>query len=135
MKCHRNPEIECNRVWYHFVDIPCVDCEVEEVQEKSPWEWVVYLQDLRHPGWRANMPRTMLTTGLTSEIGSLCDQVTHLDGGGSRILDPEKWNEQKVLHDIVDSWVMLVLTAEKSGFTESDFQREWINVKEELIEG
>jgi len=97
------------------------------------WEWVIALQDKRHPNWREEMPRTMLTTGLASEVGSLCDQVTHLDGGGSRLPDPEKWNEKKILHDILDSWVMLVLIADKSGFTEADFWGEWMRVKEELL--
>lgn len=80
------------------------------------------------------MPRTMLTTGLTSEIGEVCDQVTHLDGGGSRLFDPKKWNENKVLHNLVDSWVMIVLMAEKSGFSEEDFSHEWENVRKELVD-
>ena len=100
----------------------------------TPWSWVISLQDQRHPGWRKNKPRTLFTTGLASEVGGVCDQVTHLDGGGSQLPDPEKWNEHKVLHDLVDSWVMLVLIAEKSGFTEADFLTEWETVKQELIQ-
>jgi len=97
------------------------------------WEFIVSMQDRRHPNWRKEMPRTMLTTGLASEVGGVCDQVTHLDGGGSRLLDPEKWSEAKLLHDLVDSWVMIVLVAEKSGFIEADFWNEWLEVKKELL--
>jgi len=105
-----------------------------EVTKIMAWNWVVTLQDQRHPGWRETMPRTMLTTGLMSEAGGICDQVTHLDGGGSRLPDPEKWNEQKLLHDLVDTWVMLVLIAEKSGFSEEDFWAEWKTVRSQLTE-
>ena len=80
------------------------------------------------------MPRSLFTTGLASEVGGVCDQVTHLDGGGSQLPDPKKWNEHKVLHDLVDSWVMLVLVAEKSGFTEAEFLAEWEFVKRELTD-
>lgn len=79
------------------------------------------------------MPRSIFTTGLASEIGGICDQVTHLDGGGSRLPDPEKWSEEKLLHDLVDSWVMIVLVAERSGFTEEDFEAEWLRVKNDLM--
>jgi len=98
------------------------------------WSQVIQLQDKRHPGWRENMARTMLTTGLMSEAGGVCDQVTHLDGGGSRLLNPENWNEEKLLHDLVDTWVMIVLVAEKSGFKESDFWGEWQKVRDQLTE-
>lgn len=103
--------------------------------EDEAWAHVVGLQDLMHPDWRTNKPRTLFTTGLASEVGGVCDQVTHLDGGGSRLLDPEKWSEAKVLHDLVDAWVMIVLVAERSGFDEADFWLEWENVvKPQLIE-
>jgi len=105
-----------------------------EPTRNTAWDWVVALQDQRHPGWRTNMQRTMLTTGLSSEVGEVCDQVTHLDGGGSRLLDLEKWNPNKLLHALVDSWVMIVLTAEKSGFTEADFWEEWKHVRSELTQ-
>ena len=98
------------------------------------WDHVVELQDQRHPGWRTDKPRSIFTTGLASEIGGVCDQVTHLDGGGSRVLDPNKWSEARLLHDLVDSWVMIVLVAERSGFTEMDFWAEWMKIKEELIQ-
>ena len=103
-----------------------------EATKNMAWDWVVTLQDQRHPHWRLNMPRTMLSTELASEVGGVCDQITHLDGGGSRILDLEKWNESKLLHELVDSWVMLVLIAEKSGFKEADFWKEWEHVRSEL---
>ena len=100
----------------------------------SAWKAVLEIQEKRHPGWKSNMPRTMLTTGLASEVGGICDQVTHLDGGGSRLPDPKKWNENKILHDSVDTWVMLVLLAEKSGFTEAQFWSEFEKVHGELVE-
>lgn len=100
----------------------------------TPWSFVVSLQDQLHPGWRKNKPRTLFTTGLASEVGGVCDQVTHLDGGGSQLPDPKKWNEHKILHELVDSWVMLVLVAERSGFTEADFLTEWEFVKHELTD-
>jgi len=98
------------------------------------WDNVVTLQDKMHPGWRTEKPRTLFVTGLASEVGGVCDQATHLDGGGSRLLDPEKWSEAKLLHDLVDTWVMIVLVAERSGFTETDFWAEWLEVRSELIE-
>jgi len=99
------------------------------------WDQAVFLQDQMHPGWRTEKPRTLFTTGLASEMGEVCDQVTHLDGGGSRLPDPKKWSEAKLLHGLVDSWVMIVLVAERSGFDEADFWIEWENVvKPELIE-
>ena len=100
----------------------------------SPWKWVIEIQNQLHLGWKKNMLRTMLATGLASEVGGVCDQVAHLDGGGSRLPDPEKWNEGKVLHELVDTWVMVVLVATKSGFTEEDFLKEWENVKTEFID-
>jgi len=109
--------------------------QISELEHRlSAWEVIISIQDRRHPNWRKEMPRTMLTTGLSSEVGAVCDQVTHLDGGGSRLLDPEKWSEAKLLHDLVDSWAMIVLIAEKSGFTEADFWNEWLTVKRELLE-
>jgi len=96
------------------------------------WNKIIFLQDHMHPGWRTDKPRSLFTTGLASEVGGVCDQVTHLDGGGSRILDPQKWNEKKLLHDLCDSWVMIVLTAERSGFTEDDFLTELSRVLSEL---
>lgn len=98
------------------------------------WDWIISIQNKRHPNWREEMSRTMLTTGLASEVGGVCDQVTHLDGGGSRLLDPDKWSEAKLLHDLVDTYVMIVLIADKSGFTERDFEDEWLKVKKELLE-
>jgi hypothetical protein len=100
----------------------------------SSWTHIVAIQDHLHPGWRTKKPRTLFTTALASEVGGVCDQVTHLDGGGSQLLDPEKWSEPKVLHDLVDSWVMIVLVAERSGFTEEDFEAEVLNVRRELVE-
>ena len=96
------------------------------------WKAIVELQDGRHPNWRTEMPRTMLTTGLVSEVGGVCDQVTHLDGGGSQMPDPEKWSNDKVLHDLVDTFVMIILVAEKSGFSEGDFWDEFRKVRGEL---
>ena len=107
---------------------------IRQVQNEA-WDQVISLQDQMHPNWRTEKPRTLFTTGLASEVGGVCDQVTHLDGGGSQLLDPNKWNEGKVLHDLVDGWVMTVLVAERSGFDEADFWVEWENVvKPQLIE-
>jgi hypothetical protein len=96
------------------------------------WGHVVELQDRMHPGWRTGKPRTLFVTGLASEVGGVCDQATHLDGGGSRLPDHEKWSEARLLHDLCDSWVMIVLVAERSGFTERDFQAELSHVLDEL---
>ena len=96
------------------------------------WYRIVRLQDRMHPGWRTDKPRTLFTTGLASEIGGVCDQVTHLDGGGSQLPDPKKWNEVKLLHDLGDSFVMMVLVAERSGFSYDDFEAELIHINAEL---
>src|SRR4030043_679177 len=115
--------------------------ELAEVNKKyiisagtKAWGRIVALQDEMHPGWRTGKPRTLFVTGLASEVGGVCDQVTHLDGGGSRLPDPEKWSEVKLLHDLVDIWGMIVLVTERSGFTETDFWAEWLKEKAELIE-
>ena len=61
------------------------------------WNYILNIQERRHPGWMETMERTMLTTGLASETGGICDIVTHLDGGGSRQVDPVEWTEEKIV--------------------------------------
>jgi len=52
--------------------------------------------------------------------------------GGTQPLDQKKWNNKKILHDIVDSFVMLILVAEKSEFGYSDFIEELESLKKEV---
>jgi hypothetical protein len=98
------------------------------------WDRILELQDEMHPGWRNGKPRTLYTTGLTSEVGEICDVVTHMDGGGSQVLDPKRWNNLKLLNGIMDTIVMLVLVAEKSDLTAADLDKEWHIVESELID-
>ncbi len=64
-----------------YLTEPCHDCPFKHISSNLAWDMVIKLQDVRHPNWRTEMPRTMLTTALASEVGGVCDQVTPPDGG------------------------------------------------------
>ena len=102
----------------------------------SKWSRILELQDQLHPGWRTNSyiyPLTLYTSGLASEVGEVCDQVIHMNNGGSQVFDAEKWNPSKLLEEILDTYVMLVLVSAKSGFTEKDFNEAWKDVELKLV--
>lgn len=106
--------------------------KTEKEQIEIDWNFIKRMQEKIYPNWKKTKPRTLFATALSSEVGAICDQITHLDGGGTQLLDNNKWNNKKILHDIADSFVMLVLIAEKSGFTYYDFMEELDRVKDEL---
>jgi hypothetical protein len=87
------------------------------------WKIITEFQDKFYPNWKTpEKPRLLFATALAGEAGEVCGTITHLDGGGT---NNRKYTEDMVLHQCVDTYVQLVLLLAKSGFSATDFEKEF----------
>jgi hypothetical protein len=99
---------------------------------KEQWQTIAEFQQKFYPTWLSDdKPRLLFSNALAGEVGEVCGVITHLDGGGT---NNRKYTERMVLHQCVDSYVQLALLVMKSGFTYSDFEKEFWNVMSELYD-
>lgn len=97
---------------------------------KEQWKAIADFQQKFYPTWLTeDKPRLLFSTALAGEVGEVCGVVTHLNGGGT---NNQKYTERMLLQECVDSYVQLALLVMKSGFTYSDFEKEFWKVMSEL---
>jgi NTP pyrophosphatase (non-canonical NTP hydrolase) len=84
------------------------------------WEWdeIIEFNDRFFRGWR-DTPLVFLSNALAGETGELCNDTKHLDGGGTHRVQPSK---SKMVEELVDVFVYLVLFAEVLGYDEQRFR-------------
>jgi len=94
------------------------------------WNWIMKFQDRFYPGWRTEKPRLLFSNALAGEAGEVCGVITHLEGGGT---NNEKYTEEMMLAECVDTYVQLMLLVARSGFSEKDFEAKFQETTIELL--
>ena len=83
------------------------------------WIQITGFQDEFYPDWKTVKPRLLFSNALAGEVGELCGVITHLDGGGT---NNEKYTEEMILEEAVDTYIQLILLLARSGFDQIDFE-------------
>ena len=88
----------------------------------NKWVQITDFQNEFYPGWRTEKPRLLFSNALAGEVGELCGVITHLDGGGT---NNNKYTNDMILEEAVDTYIQLVLLLARSGFEQIDFERAY----------
>jgi len=89
----------------------------------NKWIQITDFQDEFYPDWKTVKPRLLFSNALAGEVGELCGVITHLDGGGT---NNDKYTEEMILEEAVDTYIQLILLLARSGFDQIDFERAYI---------
>lgn len=85
------------------------------------WEDVIKFNDKHFPNWR-DIILVYYSNALAGEVGEVCNLVKHKVGGGTNNDNP---SEEKIIEELVDVNIYLILLAERLGFDHKKFVNQF----------